>query len=45
MQFYKKSWFIPTLLTIIILTAGGLYIGSLIKKKEPIVADDYPNSA
>ncbi|MEK5067416.1 PepSY domain-containing protein [Sporosarcina sp. FSL K6-1508] len=40
MQFFKKSWFIPTLLTIVILTAGGLYIGSLINKKAPIAADE-----
>ncbi|NYF23317.1 PepSY domain-containing protein [Sporosarcina sp. JAI121] len=40
MQFFKKSWFIPTLLTIVILMAGGLYIGSLINKKAPIAADD-----
>ena len=43
MQFYKKSWFIPTLLTIIILTAGGLYIGSLMNKKAPIAAEDIRN--
>ena len=43
MKFYKKSWFIPTLLTIVILTAGGLYIGSLMNKKAPIAADDIRN--
>ena len=40
MHFLKKPWFIPTLLTLVILTVGGLYIGSLINKKEPIAADD-----
>jgi len=40
MYFLKKPWFIPILLTLVILTAGGLYIGSLINKKEPIAADD-----
>ncbi|MFJ7934140.1 PepSY domain-containing protein [Sporosarcina sp. NPDC096371] len=38
-NFKKKPWFIPTLLTIVILTVGGLYIASLINKKEPIAAD------
>ncbi|WP_318614837.1 PepSY domain-containing protein [Sporosarcina sp. YIM B06819] len=35
-----KPWFIPSLLTIVILTVGGLYIASLINEKEPIAADD-----
>lgn len=39
-NYKKKPWFIPTLLTIIILTAGGLYIASLVNKEEPIAADD-----
>jgi uncharacterized membrane protein YkoI len=39
-NYKKKPWFIPTLLTIIILTVGGLYIASLVNKKEPIAADD-----
>ncbi|WP_186668168.1 PepSY domain-containing protein [Sporosarcina sp. BP05] len=40
MHFLKKSWFIQTLFTLIILTVGGFFIGSLINKKEPIEADD-----
>jgi uncharacterized membrane protein YkoI len=40
MHIFKKSWFIPALLTLVILTVGGFYIGSLINKKEPIAADD-----
>ena len=40
MHFLKKPWFIPTLFTLIILTVGGFYIGSLINKKEPIAAED-----
>jgi len=40
MRFLKKPWFIPTLFTLIILTVGVFYIGSLINKKEPIAADD-----
>ncbi len=39
-NYNKKPWFIPTLLTIVILTVGGLYIASLINKKEPIAADE-----
>ncbi len=39
-NFKKKPWFIPTLLTVVILTVGGLYIASLVNKKEPIAADD-----
>jgi uncharacterized membrane protein YkoI len=39
MNFTKKPWFIPTLLTVVILLAGGLYIGSLINKKDTISAD------
>ena len=39
-NYKKKPWFIPTLLTIVLLTVGGLYIASLINKKEPIAADD-----
>ncbi|WP_421101821.1 PepSY domain-containing protein [Sporosarcina psychrophila] len=39
MHFLKKSWFIPSLLTIVLLTVGGFYIGSLINKQEPMAAD------
>ena len=39
-NYKKKTWFIPTLLTIVILTVGVLYIASLINKKEPIAADE-----
>lgn len=39
MQFLKRPWFIPSLLTLVILTVGGFYIGSLINKQEPIAAD------
>lgn len=40
MNYFKKPWLIPTLLTIVILTVGGLYITSLIKKEEPITAGE-----
>lgn len=40
MDFFKKPWFIPSLLTLVILTVGGFYIGSLINKQEPIATDD-----
>ena len=39
MHFLKKSWFIPSLLTLVLLTVGGFYIGSLINKQEPMAAD------
>lgn len=39
MHFLKKSWFIPSLLTLVLLTMGGFYIGSLINKQEPMAAD------
>lgn len=39
MHFLKKSWFIPSLLTLVLLTVGGFYIGSLINKQEPMGAD------
>ncbi len=39
-KFKKNPWFIPILLTIVILTVGGLYIANLINKKEPIATDD-----
>ncbi|MBO0586739.1 PepSY domain-containing protein [Sporosarcina sp. E16_8] len=39
MHFLKKPWFIPSLLTLVLLTAGGFYIGSLINKQEPIAVD------
>jgi uncharacterized membrane protein YkoI len=39
MHFLKKPWFIPSLLTLVILTVGGFYLGSLINKQEPIAAD------
>lgn len=36
----KKTWFIPTLLTIIILVAGGFYTNNLIHNKEPMSIQD-----
>ena len=36
MKLIKKPWFIPIVLTLVILTVGGFYIGSLINKKEPL---------
>lgn len=36
MKLIKKPWVIPIVLTFVILFAGGLYIGSLITKKEPL---------
>lgn len=39
MHFFKKPWFIPSLLTLVILMVGGFYIGSVINKQEPIAAD------
>ncbi|WP_342539253.1 PepSY domain-containing protein [Sporosarcina sp. FSL K6-1540] len=39
MHFLEKSWFIPSLLTLVLLTVGGFYIGSLINKQEPMAAD------
>jgi len=38
MHFLKKPWFIPSLLTLVLLTVGGFYIGSLINKQEPLAA-------
>jgi len=40
MHILKKPRFTPILLTLVILTAGGLYIGSLITKKEPIATNE-----
>lgn len=39
MHFFKKPWFIPSLFTLVILTVGGFYIGSLINEQEPIAAE------
>ncbi|KAA0955803.1 hypothetical protein FQ087_14535 [Sporosarcina sp. ANT_H38] len=39
MHFFKKSWIFPSLFTLVILTVGGFYIGSLINKQEPIAAE------
>ena len=37
MKFMKKPWLFPALFTVVILVAGGLYIGSLLTKEESIV--------
>ena len=39
MNVVKKPWFIPLLFTSVIIVAGGLYIGSLLSKEEPMSED------
>ncbi|CAM3272132.1 PepSY domain-containing protein [Filibacter tadaridae] len=34
MKILKRPWFIPTLLTVVILVAGGVFVGSLVTKEE-----------
>lgn len=36
MKVMKKPWAIPLIVTIVILVAGGLYIGSLLTKEKPL---------
>ena len=36
MKIMKKPWFLSTLFTIVILVAGGLYIGSLLQKEDSL---------
>ena len=36
MKFIKKTWIFPVLFTVVILVVGGLYIGSLLTKENPL---------
>ena len=40
MKNLRKPWALPLILTIIILVAGGLFIGNLVAKKAPLSSEE-----
>ena len=40
MKILKKPWLFPLIFTIVILVVGGLYIGSLLTKEEPLSREE-----